>query len=179
MFKGDKMLVITRKIMYILKCKNLSINRISLLIGFKNSGNLNRMILGKKSFSKKIINKILPILEVSPEEFESWIVADKYPKDLLELAIQTRKTFPYKKKSVLTVKIDEILKNKDMSRTNLARMINYSQSGLNRMIIGDAPMSKSVMERVSNVLEIPQNEFQSWIIADKYSLVILERALQN
>jgi len=37
-------------------------------------------------------------------------------------------------------------------------------------------MSKSVIEKVSQVLEIPQGEIESWILADKYKLQILERA---
>jgi transcriptional regulator with XRE-family HTH domain len=172
------MIDITEKIDNILKKKGLLRQELSKLIGC-TAGALNQMIRKDIPFSQKVIQKLLPILEVSPEEFQSWIVADKYPKDLLELAIQTRKTFPYKKKSILTVKIDEILKNRDMSRTNLAKQINYSQSALNAMIIGQINMSKSVLERVSKTLEIPQNEIQSWIIADKYSMSILERALQN
>jgi transcriptional regulator with XRE-family HTH domain len=169
------MTISKNKINIFLNNKKLTLCNLAKLMHF-SAGALYDMVHGKSPFSENAIKKLLPVLEVSPEEFQSWIVADKYSKDLLELAIQTRKTFPYKKKSVLTVKIDEILKNRDMSRTNLAKMINYSQSGLNRMIIGDAPMSKSVIERVSNVLEIPQNEIQSWIIADKYSLKVLELA---
>jgi transcriptional regulator with XRE-family HTH domain len=172
------MIDITEKIDNILKKKGLLRQELSKLIGC-TAGALNQMIRKDIPFSQKVIKKLLPVLEVSKEEFESWIVADKYPKELLELAIQIRKKFPYKKKSVLTVKIDEILKNRGMSRTNLAKQINYSQSGLNRMIIGDIPMSKSVMERVANVLEIPQNEIQSWIIADKYSLEVLQNAVKS
>jgi plasmid maintenance system antidote protein VapI len=170
------MSITTIKINEKLKEKNITVYHLSKIIDYSGSS-LSEMIKCKISLSNNVIKRLLPILEVSREEFQSWIVADKYPKDLLELAIQTRKTFPYKKKSVLTVKIDEILKNRGMSRTNLAKMINYSQSGLNRMIIGQTSMSKSVMERVSTALEIPQNEIQSWIIADKYSLEILQSAV--
>jgi DNA-binding Xre family transcriptional regulator len=155
--------------------KKLTKYKLSRLIGIADA-TLCQMITGKAKFSEKIIKTLLPIIEVPREDFDSWVVADKYPKELLELAIRTRKTFPYKRKSILTVKIDEILKNKGMSRTALAKQIKYSQSALNAMIVGKINMSKSVLERVSTALEIPQNEIQSWIIADKYSLKVLEFA---
>jgi plasmid maintenance system antidote protein VapI len=170
------MFIVEKKIKHILENKDLSINKLALLIDLKSSGNLNRMIYGKKSFSKNIIKKLLPILEVSKEEFESWILADKYPKEVLERAVQIKKDFPYKRKSILTINLDKILEEKDMSRTVLAKQVKYNQSGLNKMIIGKINMSKSVMERISKALEIPQNEILSWIVADKYSLDILGRA---
>jgi len=37
-------------------------------------------------------------------------------------------------------------------------------------------MPKSVLERLSNTLEISQDKILSWIVADKYSLQILEMA---
>jgi len=64
-----------------------------------------------------------------------------------------------------------------LSRTNLAKQIDYSQSGLNRMITGQIPMSKPVLEKISITLKISPNELQSWIIADKYALKTLEAAL--
>jgi plasmid maintenance system antidote protein VapI len=189
-----KILVLTKKINEILKFKKLSCNKLSKLVDYKNSS-FDEMIKGKRPFPEKIIKKLLPILEVSREEFESWIVADKYPKEVLILAIQiknghssldeesnqTCKTLKQvqgdnKRKSILTTKIDTILQEKDMSRTALAKQIKYSQSSINAMIVGKINMSKSVIERVSNALEIPQIEIQSWIIADKYSLDVLERA---
>ena len=168
------MTVIQTKINNILEKKSLSINKLANLIGNKNSSNLNQMILGKKPFSNSVFKKLLPILEVSREEFESWVLADKYPKKILERAIQIKKEFPYKRKSVLTLNIDKILEEKEISRTTLAKQIGYNQSGLNRMIIGKISMSKSVVEKLSQTLEIPQNEILSWIVADKYSLELLE-----
>jgi transcriptional regulator with XRE-family HTH domain len=170
------MLIVKAKTRNILKNKNISFYKLSKLINYDESYLLN-IFNGKNSFPEKFINKLLPILEVSKEEFESWVVADKYPKEILERAIQIRKDFPYKRKSILTVKIDKVLDEKNMSRTALAKQIKYSQSGLNKMIIGKINMSKSVMERVSKMLEIPQDEILSWIVADKYSLDVLERAL--
>jgi hypothetical protein len=175
LLKMSKKLVLTVKIDEKLKTKNLSRRELSRLTNYP-WGYLNQMITGKTAFSKNLQKKVLPILEVSREEFESWILADKYPKEVLERAIQVKKIFPYKKKSILTTKIDTILQEKDMSRTALSKEIKYSQSSINAMIVGKLNMSKSVMERVSNVLEIPQIEIQSWIVADKYSLDLLERA---
>jgi len=172
------MSTIYKKINKILVEKDLSINKLATLIGEKNSGNLNFMMLGKKSFSRPLIQKLLPILEISKEEFQSWILADKYPKELLELAIQAKKDFPYKRKSILTTKIDAILHHAGMSRTDLSKQVKYSQSGLNSIITGKRSMSKPVLKKLSEALEIPENEILSWILADKYSLRVLELAYQ-
>ncbi len=171
--------VVKRNISKILDRKNLSINKLSRLIGEKNSSNLNQRILGKISFSKKIQEKLLPILEVSEEEFNIWLIADKYPLETFELAVKNRKEFPYKRKRLLTTKIDNILKEKDMSRTALATQIKYSQSSLNKMITGKRKVSDFVLGGISSELEIPPNELLSWIIADKYSLEVLEAALKE
>ena len=134
------------------------------------------MIGTKSPFSENAINKILPFLEVSREEFESWILADKYPKEVLKLAIQIKKDFPYKIKSILTTKIDAILQEKKISRTTLSKEIKYGQSGLNQIITGKRTMPKSVLERLSKALDISQEEISSWIVADRYSSQILEAA---
>ncbi len=171
--------VVKRNISKILDRKNLSINKLSNLIGEKNSSNLNQRILGKKSFSKKVLEKLLPILEIPEEEFNIWLIADKYPLEAFELAVKNRKEFPYKRKRLFTTKIDNILKEKDMSRTALAKKIEYGQSTLNKMITGKRNASKSVLQKLSKILEIPQDELLSWIIADKYSLELLEAAIKE
>jgi ribosome-binding protein aMBF1 (putative translation factor) len=173
----SKELLITKKINLILDQKNLSSYKLAKMIDYPDSG-ICSMIQGRQTFSKKVIKKILPILEVSREEFESWILADKYPKEILERAIQIKKEFPYKRKSVLTINIDKILEEKGMSRTALAKQINYSQSSVNAMITGKLNMSKTVMERISQTLKIPQNEILSWIVADRYKLESLKNAYE-
>ncbi len=167
--------IITKKLDKILKEKDLSRYKLSKLID-KNASYINHVFRGERPFSENVINQILPILEISREEFESWVIADKYSKEVLKLAIQSKKDFPHKRKSVLTTKIDEILQEKSISRTLLAKSINYNQSGLNRMIIGDISMSKPVIEKISQTLEISQNVILSWILADKYNLKVLEMA---
>ena len=102
------MLISTAKIDKILKEKNLSRYKLSKLIK-KDEGYINNVFRGKQPFSKQVIKKLLPILEISREDFESWILADKYPKSIIELAIKEKKEFPYKRKSILTAKIDAIL----------------------------------------------------------------------
>ena len=169
------MIIVTRKADEILKRKNLSRYKLSKLIN-KDESYINHVFRGEQPFSENVIKKLLPILEIPRAEFESWIIADKYPKEIIERAIRIKKEFPYKRKSVLTVKIDKILEEKDMSRTALAKQINYSQSGLNRMITGKINTSKPVLEKVSKALDIPQEEISSWILADKYSLQVLEMA---
>lgn len=171
----SKDLLITKKINIILEEKNLSSYKLAKMINYPDSG-LCSMIQGRQTFSNKVIEGILPILEVSREEFESWIIADKYTKEVLKLAVQTKKDFPYKRKSILTTKIDAILQEKGMSRTALSKEIKYSQSGLNAIITGKRTMSKPVLERLSKVFELSEDEITSWILADRYDLGVLERA---
>ena len=169
------MLIISEKTDKILKEKNLSRYKLSKLIG-KNESYINHVFRGERPFSEIVINKILPFLEVTREEFESWILADKYPKEVLKLAIQIKKDFPYKIKSILTTKIDAILQEKKISRTTLSKEIKYGQSGLNQIITRKRTMPKSVLERLAIALEISQDEILSWIVADRYSLQVLEAA---
>ncbi len=161
----------------ILKSKNLSYYELSKMVDYDVSY-LNNMFKGKKPFPEKLIKKLLPILEISQEEFDSWIIADKYTKEVINLAIKVKQETKVKRKQlILTLKVDAILDEKDMSRTDLSKQIKYSQSGLNRMIVGKIGISKSVLERISEAFEVPQNEIISWVLADKYSLKILESAL--
>jgi len=164
------------KIEKILEEKNFSHYKICKFLDY-SEGALSMMINGKRPFSDKFKEKILPILEISREEFESWILADKYSKEVLKLAIQAKKESKNTDKLILTTKIDEILQNKNMSRTDLSKLIKHSQSGLNRVIIGKEPLSKKVLAKLANSFELPENEIKSWIIADKYSLQVLESAL--
>ena len=170
------MLIIKLKIDNILKNKKISYYKLSKLVDYDESY-INNIFKGKNPFPEKLIDKILPILEIKKEDFESWIIADNYTKELLELAVQTRKNFPYKNKSVLTNNIDCLLEKKEVSRTTLSKEINYSQSGLNQIITGRRTMSKSILKKLSEFFEIPQDQILSWIIADKYCLKILEKAL--
>ncbi len=169
---------ITTKINDILKKKNLSHRKLAEFLNEYDSS-INAMINGKRPFTKQVKEKIIPILEVSKEEFESWILTDKYPKNVLELAIQAKKDLYNSDKLILTVKIDEILKSKNLSRTDLSKLIGYHQATLNRMIIGKESLSKSVISKTAISLEIEENTIISWVIADKYDLKALELALQE
>ncbi len=172
-----KILILPTKINAKIKEKDLSQRKLAKIIDYSDT-TLNSMILGKQSFSETVVKKLLPILEISREEFDSWIIADKYTKEVINLAIKAKQETKVKRKQlILTLKIDAILDEKGMSRTDLSKQIKYSQSGLNRMIVGKIGMSKSVLERISKALEIPQNEILSWTLADKYSLKTLELAL--
>lgn len=170
------MLIIKKKIDEALKNKNLSRYQLCKFIDF-HEGSFSMILSGKRVFPEQLIEKILPVLEVSREEFEGWILADKYTKEVLELAIQAKKNFPYKRKSILTTKIDEILKEKGLSRTAFAKQINYGQSGLNQIITGKRTMSKSVLEKIAIAFEVPENEILSWIVVDKYDLRVLENGV--
>ena len=85
-----KELVITQKISIILKEKNLTAYKLSKLMDISDSA-LYGMIKGIDPFSIKFIEKIAPILGVSKEEIQGWILADKYSKEIIELAIKAKK----------------------------------------------------------------------------------------
>lgn len=170
------MAVITNKIKIIQEEKKLSLKQLAELIGYPHGG-LSNMINAKTPFTKPIIKKLLPILEVSKEEFESWIVADKYSKEIIKRAIQVKKDFPYKRKSILTIKIDTLLEERGLSRRAFAKQIGYEQSSFNQMLTGKRNMSDSVREKVSVAFEISQEEILSWIVADRHGLAVLEGAL--
>ena len=191
--------IIAQKMDIILNEKNLTRYELGKFLK-TNLQNFYHMINGERAFTEKVIKKLLPILEVSKEEFESWVLADKYPKEIIERAIQikkchselvsesiqTRKTLKQvqgdnkkksKKKCILTFNIDKILEEKEISRTALAKQIGHSQTGLNSVIRGQVGISKSLLEKLSQALEVPQDEILSWSIADKYKLDLLEQVL--
>ena len=172
------MLVITKKIKMILEAKNLSENMLSKMIVY-HSGSLNKIINGQESFPKHLITKIAPILEVSVCDIESWILTDKYPKEVLELALKAKKEYTEEGKLILTSKIDELLKSKNLSRTALSKIIKYSQGKLNEMIIGKEPMSKLVINKVASAMAVSEDEITSWIVSDKYSIEVIELAIKH
>jgi len=170
--------ILKNKIDTILKKKGLNRHQLSQLFNVSN-GTLSKMTIGTKPFSDNIKEKILPILEVSKEEFESWIVADNYSPEVIQKAIESFKNREDKKILVLTQNIDKILKEKNLSRTALSKLIKHSQSALNCVIIGKEPLSKNVMEKLSIGLETSQEDLRAWVLADKYLLKVLELALKN
>jgi len=169
--------VLKTKIYNILKEKNLTLYSLEKNLSYSN-GTLYKMIEGERPFPENIKKKLLPVLEVSKQEFESWIITDKYNKEIIEKAINAFKNREDKKNPVLTQNIDKILKEKNLSRTALSKIIKHSQSGLNCAITGKEPLSKNVMKKLSTALEISEKDLQAWVLADKYSLNILELALK-
>ena len=164
---------ITTKIYDLLKTKNLSGSKLGKLINVSD-GALYSMINGERPFPEDKIQKIAPILEVSTEEIKGWILSDKYPKNILEMAVNIKHETPQEEgKIILTSKINEILQQKGISRTALSKLINYSQGKLNEMIIGKEPISPLVISKIALVLEVSEDEITSWIVADKYSLEAL------
>ncbi len=171
------------KIDEILNNKGLSHYRTCRLIGC-NDSTLSRMMNGKLPFSKNIRNKILPILEITEEEFESLVIADKYPKEIIKKAVLAKQNPPAPveipqqktkdtKSPILTTQIDKLILKKGLSRTKLSKLINYGQGIFNQMIIGKYKISGTVIERLSEVLEISQEDIKAWVLADKYSLEVL------
>jgi len=170
------MLVVTEKIKDILDKKGITQYRLSKLIDYNPSAIANRL-RGERPFPDDVIEKMAPVLEVSVDEIKGWIIADKYSKEVIELAIQAKKEKQYDN-LISTTKIDELLQSKNLSRTALSKLITYSQGWLNEMIIGHEPISRSVMARMSKTLEISEDQIKGWIMADKYSIESLEVALQ-
>ena len=172
------MAVIQNKIDEILKRKNLSRYELNKQINYYES-DLNKMIKGKKTFPDHIIEKLLPILDISKEEFTSWIAVDKYSKEALQIAIDELKNKSNDNTSAITKNIDKRLLKKTLSRTELSRLIKYDQSGLNKMIAGQISMSKTVISRLAPVLEVNEEIIHGWILADKYPLEVLQKTLSN
>ena len=81
---------ITRKIKEYLRQKNISQNELARQLDFP-SGAFSSALSGNSPFPNHIIEKIAPILEVTKEEIQGWILADKYPKETIELAIKAKK----------------------------------------------------------------------------------------
>lgn len=169
------MFIVTRRIREILERKGISQNELARRIDYKH-GTFGTFLVRKSFFPDHVIEKMAPILEVSADEIKGWIVADKYTKEILELAVTAQKE-KQDDKLILTSKLDEILQNKNLSRTALSKIIDYSQGRLNEIIIGKKTMSKRVLNKLSAALETPEPEITGWIVADKYSLKTLETAI--
>lgn len=171
------MSILTDKIDKLLSDKQLSRNKLALLIGY-DAGSLNKMIKGEKSFAEDKIQKIAPILEIPPEQIKGWILADKYPENVLKRALEVKQEVkPEAGMLILTAKIDEILKEKGLSRTRLSNLIGYSQGKLNEMIKGVEPMSPLVVSKIAPVLEVSEEEITSWIVAGKHPTDALRLAV--
>jgi plasmid maintenance system antidote protein VapI len=171
------MSIIKDKIDKFLEKNNLNFLSLTKLMKFSN-GALHDMVNNRRPFSEKALKKLLPILEISKQELESWVVADKYQPEVIQKAIEFFKNREDKKIPVFTQNIDKILKEKNMSRTALSKAIKYNQAGVNAMIIGKISISKTVLTKISKFLEIPEEDLQAWVLADKYSLKILELAIK-
>ncbi|OGH97002.1 MAG: hypothetical protein A2104_09900 [Candidatus Melainabacteria bacterium GWF2_32_7] len=87
------MLFITQKIKEIIDKKNISQNELAKRANYDH-GAFGSFIRGERPFPDEAIEKIAPILEVTKEEIQGWILADKYPKETIELAIKAKKELP-------------------------------------------------------------------------------------
>ena len=170
------MKLLKTKIDSILKSKGLNRHKITKLIGVSD-GTLSKMVLGTKPLSNNVKEKLLPILEVSREELDSWVVVNTYPKEIIERAV---KAYTDKEKGLplLTQNIDKLLAEKGLNRTDFSKIIDRSQSGFNRVVTTEETLSDENMERISAALDIPKEDLQAWVLADKYSLKTLELALR-
>jgi len=171
------MLLITKKIKIFLEKEGLTQYKFAQMIDYSR-GALSSMMKGRDAFSDLVIEKMALVLEVSVDEIKGWIIADKYSKETIGLAVQAQKG-KHDDKLILTTRLDEILSSKNISRTSLSKIIDYSQGSLNDVIIGKKSISKSVISRLAATLEIKEEQITSWIIADKYSSESLKTALKE
>lgn len=170
--------IVATKLHNLFKLKGISQNSLAKQAGC-NRGSFSLMVHGKKPFPEEIIQKMAAVIEVSSDEIKGWILADKYPENVLKRAIEVKQEVkPDTGMLILTAKIDEALKNKGLSRTALSKVIGYSQGKLNQMIKGDEPISPLVISKIAPVLEVSEKEIISWIIADRYSLEALRVAAE-
>ena len=173
-----KNLLITKKIKELLKNKNLTGYKLSKIIGISD-GSMYAMIRGQAEFPADKIQKIAALMEVPSDEIKGWILADKYPQNILKRAIEVKQEVkPDAGMLILTAKIDNYLQQKGLSRTALSKVIGYSQGKLNEMIKGVEPISPLVISKIAPVLGVSEDEIISWVIADKYSVEALRVALE-
>lgn len=171
------MSILYKNISTILDEKKITRHKLAVITNY-DAGSLNKMIKGQNKFPDELISKIAPVLDVAEDDLKSWILADKYPKSVIENAYNCKSAKKKKRELVITNKIDDILIEKNLSRTQLAKQINYSQSGLNAMITGKKSFSKNVMQKVADVLEISPENIQAWILADKEEIQTLQKAIE-
>lgn len=173
-----KNLLITKKIKELLKNKNLTGYKLSKIIGISD-GSMYAMIRGQAEFPADKIQKIAAVLEVSSDEINGWILADKCPENVLKRAIEVKQEVQLDiGMLILTTKIDNYLQQKGLSRTSLSKVIGYSQGKLNEMIKGVEPISPLVISKIAPVLEVTEDEIISWIVADKHSINALRVAVE-
>ncbi|MFH0702763.1 MAG: helix-turn-helix transcriptional regulator, partial [bacterium] len=130
------------------------------------------------SFSVNSISLMLLILlhlNKITNLFHDWY---KYSKEAIQTAINELKNKTDDNIPILTKNIDKILVDKNLSRTELSKLIKYDQSGLNKMIAGQISMSKSVISKLAQTLQIQEDVIQGWILAGKYSLNVLVHLLE-
>ena len=172
------MSIASEKISKILKEKNISQRKICELLK-KSKSHISHILNGERTFPQKHIKKLLPVLEVSREEFDSWIVTDEYSKKIMEKAIIEAKKKKEDTKTVFAENMDKILKEKGIpSRKIFADLIKYDQSSVNKMVNCKISLSPKVIKGCFDVLGIPEEDVLAWNLADKYSLKTLEMALE-
>ena len=137
------------------------------------------MFYGRKKIPDNIIEKIAPILNVSPEEIKGWILADKYSKEILQRALQLRQEHIEQHKLIFTTKTHELMETKNLSISAFSREIHYNQGWLSQILLGNQPVSKKLMQKICNFSGIFEDEIRSWIVADKYSPVAIEVAVRE
>lgn len=85
-FANEGKLVLTTKIDEFCNAQAISRTALSKIIKHSQSG-FNRIVIGKETLSRSVINKLSIAMAVGECEIKSWVVADKYSKEIIELAI--------------------------------------------------------------------------------------------
>ncbi len=79
--------------------------------------------------------------------------------------------------NIFFTKITELLETKGISTYKLGQICGYSHGAIIQMIKGSRSIPEHILNKISVTLEVPDYKLKGWILADKYSRDVLERAL--
>ncbi|MEI7473634.1 MAG: helix-turn-helix transcriptional regulator [bacterium] len=168
------MLIIELKIRTFISQRGITLSELAGILKY-DVGFLHNVLKGKRSMPEAMADNLQKLFQITENDLIGWTIADKYTLNSLKSAL-AEKELNVKSSTVFTDKINGILRQKGFSRTDLSKIISYSQSALNQIITGKRPLSAVVAEKLSTSLDIPLQEIIGWNLADKYSLESIKTA---
>lgn len=81
-------------------------------------------------------------------------------------------------KAVITKKLEILFEQKGLTAYSLAKLINYNDSSMSQMLYGRKKIPDNVINSIASILEVSPEQIKGWILANKYSKKVLQRALQ-
>lgn len=76
----------------------------------------------------------------------------------------------------ITQKIDEILKEKNITRYRLCKLAEFHNSSFSMILKGKRPFPDTLAEKISIILDVPEEILYGAILADMHPKVFIERA---